>query len=72
MMSLVCFFSSLCSFISTTKDQYATLRPPGTSDLRMIMMVPFIPHFKPCASLPISLAVDRIHMILYLKSVMIS
>jgi hypothetical protein len=63
-VNLVRSFSSLWSLISTTNEAYITLRPLGIFDLRMNLIV-FVLY-----SLLISFAVDRIHFILYLNSVM--
>jgi hypothetical protein len=64
MVNLVHSFSSLWSLMSTTNDQYVTLRPLGIFDLgiNIIMFVLY--------SLLISFAMDRIHFILYLNFVM--
>jgi hypothetical protein len=59
-------FSSLWSLMSTTNDQYVTLRPLGIFDLRINLIVLVL------YSLLISFAVDHIHLILYLIFLMSS
>jgi hypothetical protein len=65
-VSLVLYFSSWWSLMSTTKEQYVTFRPFGMPDLRMNRIV-FVLY-----SLLISFAVDFIHFVLWLNFVMSS
>jgi hypothetical protein len=65
-VNIVRYFSSLCSFMSTTNEPYVTFHPFGISDLRMNQIV-FV-----LKILLISFAVDLIHFTLYLNFVMSS
>jgi hypothetical protein len=52
--------------MSTTKEPYVALRPGGTSVILMNLMVllPFTPHFSPCANRSLSCSVDLIQLFL--------